>query len=326
MAIVSTSTQIVLTTDETFDESSIGRHLSEGKRFLLEWKKQKIESGTSIGTSSAVGKEVTRNCDSNSNNEISIGLSFLRTKESFPTKLLVEEKDQSKKSQPSADDGVINNKISYRSSRKKRKSIVFLSSVDDASSNSINNNSKRWWKKEKSIRDSIPSNASGIVGVMGRKINMEQMCENNTSVYSMLRSWVEDDPCKDQNEVTSIKTGRNNRKTISEYATMKPVSESGSAKIDKISTINNYINSSISRMKSAHGNTSLLPSSSSSPPLSPPFDLIKWLDTDPNLRTTIPYYPEKQMQEFSEHHRTKEAAKASRALAKKKLRSAGIFW
>lgn len=323
MAIVSTSTPIVLTTDETFDESSIGRHLSEGKRFLLEWKKQKIESGTSIGT---VGKEVTNNCDSNSNNEVSIGLSFLRTEESFPTKLLVEEKDQSKKSQPSADDGVINNKISYRSSRKKRKSIVFLSPVVASSSNSSSNNSKRWWKKEKSIRDSIPSNASGIVGVMGRRINMEQMCENNTSVYSMLRSWVEDDPCKDQNELTSIKTGRNNRKTISEYVTMKPVSETGSAKIDKISTTttNNYISNSISRMKSAHGNTSLL--LSSSPPLSPPFDLIKWLDTDPNLRTTIPYYPEKQMQEFPEHHRTKEAAKASRALAKKKLRSAGIFW
>jgi hypothetical protein len=311
MTIVS-APSILLTTDETFDESAIGSHISEGKKYLIEWrKKQKIAEVETITISDdddididAAGKPTISTSD-----EMSKGLAFLMTQESFPIKLLTEEEDLS------ADDSALvnsnsNTNIPYSKSsrRSKRKSVVFQST----------NNNNQWWKKEKAIQDLIPSNDSGIVGVMGRKIDMEQMCENNSSVYSMLRAWVENDPSNIDRRnkpppppVDSSSSSSSSRKTISEYATMKPKPVSvrgGPARIEWSRSNNNNR------------------ATASSPSLPAPFDLIKWLDTDPNLRMTIPYYPdEKQTRELAEQHKAKQAAKAARSLAKKRLKSKGIL-
>ena len=322
MAIVSAPSTL-LTTDETFDESAIGSHISEGKKYLIEWrKKQKIAEVETITISDdddddnidAAGKPIPSTSDDMSN-----GLAFLMTQETFPTKWLTEEEDLS------ADDSALvnnytnsNTHISHSKSsrRNKRKSVVFQSN-----NYNNNNNNKRWWKEEKAIQDLIPSNDSGIVGVMGRKIDMEHICENNSSVYSMLRAWVENDPSNTDRrnkpppppvDGSSSSSSSSSRKTISEYATMKPkpVSVSGGpARIEWSRSKNN------NRAKKA-----------SSPSLPAPFDLIQWLDTDPNLRMTIPYYPdEKQTRELAEKYRTKQAAKAARSLAKKRLKLKGIL-
>ncbi|OEU12622.1 hypothetical protein FRACYDRAFT_243876 [Fragilariopsis cylindrus CCMP1102] len=318
MTIVSAPSTL-LTTDETFDESAIGSHISEGKKYLIEWrKKQTIAEVETITISDddddddndTAGKPTPSTSDDMSN-----GLAFLMTQETFPIKWLTEEEDLS------ADDSALvnnytnsNTNISHDkpSRRNKRKSVVFQS-------NSSSNN-KRWWKEGKAIQDLIPSNDSGIVGVMGRKIDMEHICENNSSVYSMLRAWVENDPSNTDRcntpppppvDGSSSSSSSSSRKTISEYASMKPipVSVSGGPARIEWSRSNNK-----SRAKA------------SSPSLPAPFDLIQWLDTDPNLRMTIPYYPdEKQTRELAEKYRTKQAAKAARSLAKKRLKLKGIL-
>jgi hypothetical protein len=308
----------LLTTDETFDESAIGSHISEGMKYLIEWrKKQKIAEVETITISDdddddnyavdATGKSTASTSD-----DVSTGLAFLLTHESFPAKLLKEEEDMSADDSASVNN---NNKISYNESsrRNKRKSVVFQS-------NNSNNTNKQWWKKEETIQDLIPSNDSGIVGVMGRKIDMEQMSENNSSVYSMLRAWVENDPSntdrrnKPPPPPVDSSSSSSSRKTISEYATMKPVTKSSSGSATRIEW------SRTNNKNSGRVKTSSLSSSV------PPFDLIKWLDTDPNLRMTIPYYPdEKQTRELAEQHKAKQAAKAARALAKKRLKSKGIL-
>jgi hypothetical protein len=308
MAIVSAPSTL-LTTDETFDESAIGSHISEGKKYLIEWrKKQKIAEVEIITISDDDDIDSTGKLRASTSDDMSIGLAFLMAQESFPIKLLTEEEDLS------ADDSALvnsnsNTNIPYSKSsrRSKRKSVVFQST----------NNNNQWWKKEKAIQDLIPSNDSGIVGVMGRKIDMEHMREKNSSVYSMLRAWVENDPSntdrRNKPPPPPVGSSSCNRKTISEYATMKPkpISISGGpARIEWSRSNNN------NRAKA----------SSPSPSLPAPFDLIKWLDTDPNLRMTIPYYPdEKQTRELAEKHKAKQAAKAARSLAKKRLKSKGIL-
>ena len=47
----------------------------------------------------------------------------------------------------------------------------------------------------KFIQESIPSNASGIYQIYGRRINLDALVDGgNTSVYSLMRAWVQDDP------------------------------------------------------------------------------------------------------------------------------------
>ena len=350
-----------LTTDETFDESSIGQYLPEGRRYLedwREWKKQRLSSSeseselsckrsTSTTTSTSTSTLKNNGVIAASNTSEEDVLLFLRTEESFPIQLLTEENESSSST---------NEDISslFRSSRGKRKGIVFLSS---ASSQSKTPSSCC----EKTIRDSIPPNASGVVGVMGRKINMERLLalcgndndnnnnNNNPSVYSMLRSWVKNDPFKSTettitNNALSASDGHriHERKALMDYAAMKKKSDSSSSTTTARTTSdennNNAdtdtvdVNKSL-ELKQQYSDVVVVPPptpTATSTTQTQPFDLIKWLDTDPTLRMTIPYYPDAKellSQAATKRHTasTKKAAAKARAVAKRRLISKGIL-
>ncbi len=77
----------------------------------------------------------------------------------------------------------------------------------------------------------IPPNASGVVSVMGRRINVDRLVNGNASLYSMLRSWIHDDPDEAMSPI-SVKSVR--RKTLEDYRKQRPVKEK-STNLSKIS-------------------------------------------------------------------------------------------
>ena len=172
------------------------------------------------------------------------------------------------------------------------------------------------------VRSIPPPNASGIVGVMGRSVDLHQFIDttNNANVnddedhdhdhgdaglYSMLRAWVRDDP---ENTVRSAATtdttaaaaaaGNVRRKTLLEYSKKdEPASTKAIAKTAQ---------------------------QQQQPPkllnLEPPPDMLGWLATDPLFRSSTPGYPtQKEIRENLQKSRSKKEAKARR---KRRLNSA----
>ena len=68
----------------------------------------------------------------------------------------------------------------------------------------------------------VPPNASGIVSVMGRRIHVDRLINRNASLYSMLRSWIKDDP---DETMSPIATPSVRRKTLEDYRKQRPIKE-----------------------------------------------------------------------------------------------------
>ena len=67
----------------------------------------------------------------------------------------------------------------------------------------------------------VPPNATGIVSVMGRRIHVDRLINRNASLYSMLRSWIQDDPDETMSPIPVQETVR--RKTLEDYRKQRPV-------------------------------------------------------------------------------------------------------
>lgn len=304
-----------LVTTEKFEEIEFGIYTSEAERCLASWKSNRKMF---MDDSESFRKE-RHGCIAETKFQISSLM--LTTDEPFPNKFSVDKLGSENEGKFWPDllynDSVLingnkssasfpkqnNNVPIFASNGKKRKSIVFSSPF---SANGFASRKREKFLSERSIMESIPSNASTIVQVMGRKINMEQLCSDNSSVYSMLRSWVKGDPGN-----KSMKgTVKKNRKSIMEYASMNTLSETqkeNRAITPKRTEENNAI-------KKKNLGTE-------------PFDLIKWLDTDQYLRTNIPYYPDlKEARDAVEKKKKRKLAiKVVRNRAIKRLWRKGVF-
>mmetsp|Transcript_1092 Transcript_1092/g.2347 ORF Transcript_1092/g.2347 Transcript_1092/m.2347 type:complete len:172 (-) Transcript_1092:121-636(-) len=169
---------------------------------------------------------------------------------------------------------------------------------------------------------------------MGRTIHMDRFADNSdTGIYSMLRAWVEDDPDNSKSEQQSTRhadtsLSLTNRKSLLEYATLKK--NDGEAKVgcdetnnrgDRAGTTTTGVSGSegreAERVEVAMESTE------------EPIYFLNWLDTDPENRECIPYYPtQQQMQEVVNRRKTKRVAKIARkeriANIKRKLKMKGI--
>ncbi|KAL7580105.1 hypothetical protein ACA910_012866 [Epithemia clementina (nom. ined.)] len=74
-------------------------------------------------------------------------------------------------------------------------------SSEAADSNQLNSNDSltteglRLVVSPELIQDSIPTNDSGIIQLYGRRINLDELIDGgNTSVFALMRAWVQDDP------------------------------------------------------------------------------------------------------------------------------------
>merc|ERR1711865_904988 len=163
-------------------------------------------------------------------------------------------------------------------------------------------------------------------------------------VYSMLRSWVKNDPFKSTettitNNAISASDGHriHERKALMDYAAMKKKSDSSSSSTRTAITTSEENNNNADtdtvdvnkslELKQQYSDVVVVPPptpTATSTTQTQPFDLVKWLDTDPTLRMTIPYYPDAKellSRAVTKRHTasTKKAAAKARAVAKRRL-------
>jgi hypothetical protein len=334
-----TSSLKQLTTDEAFLEpSTIGELLPNGRQRYLAWAQTRNKEIGKNQKHNSLSENYDSDCDDEDDNEIDhSGVNFqthglyqietntvtqfmkvnkdrmpanrirklliynLRTLEIFPSKYLVDSDDDDKTEKeetPSTLSATVNNSKIGRI-KKKRKSALFQTtpSLDK------NNNDQ--------IFRSIPPKASGIVGVMGRSVDLDQFIDNNNDdddagLYSMLRAWVNDDPEKAVRSAAAAADSVVRRKTLLEYSNQDGVSPPTTS-------------------------TKAIAKHPQQPKLEQPktVDVLGWMGTDPLFRSSIPCYPtQKEMRELLHRRlsRREDKAKRKRRLdsARKSLRRKGI--
>ena len=72
---------------------------------------------------------------------------------------------------------------------------AFISTTPSASAAYGTISGTQFRATQENIRRAIPANASCVVHVMDRRVNLDA-CAPDASHYSLLRSWVQDDPCR----------------------------------------------------------------------------------------------------------------------------------
>jgi len=340
MDVVDTAAEIpifALTTDEPFHEpTTIGEHLPNGRQRYFEWartRKEEIKKYHGIHVSENHG---SNNSDDSSDKDCADRMESLidnlRTPETFPSKWLVDSDDDEEERSSSTTDFANHSKDASSRRGRNRKSALFQKSSLNHSNSS---GQPPWWKHEEEIVKSIPSKASGIVGVMGRRIHMDRLIDDDASLYSMLRAWVRDDPGdkpfrRVPGAAATDTAATVQRKTLLEYSSTQ-VHSNGSG--SKSSNTTNHDKHSPQRREAgpeseASPTTSTL--TSTLPSTQPPFvDILGWLDIEPELRASIPCYPDQEeMIQLRDQRRAKKEARAARkrrlASARETLRRKGI--
>ncbi len=273
-----------LLSDEPFREPvSTGEYLPKGRERYLAWVGRIQPEIESLSTVINNDPETVDLCDSESETESFYNPlkpkidgkndtvdeeremminSLLRTTELFPSKYIVDLDDASG----------VKSQIRERKKKNSRKSVLFPTIQS----------------KTKEDKDQqLSSNASGFVGVMGRKIHADKLVQENASMYSMLRAWIQDDP---ENAPCSPPTDRStvHRKTLADYTFQKDKC--------KLSTDT--------------------PTTRTTPPKRS-IDLLGWLSMDPRIRPHTPCYP--SMEEMRELHKQRQKKRDARRLRKRRL-------
>eukprot|EP00531_Pseudo-nitzschia_arenysensis_P019443 CAMPEP_0116151706 /NCGR_PEP_ID=MMETSP0329-20121206/20245_1 /TAXON_ID=697910 /ORGANISM="Pseudo-nitzschia arenysensis, Strain B593" /LENGTH=328 /DNA_ID=CAMNT_0003648347 /DNA_START=34 /DNA_END=1021 /DNA_ORIENTATION=- len=282
-----------LLSDEPFREpTSIGEFLPNGRERYLAWAERTQQEIKYLPTvTKNINPETVDLCDSENDTESfenpfkpkTAGKNndavdterelminrLLRTTELFPSKYIVESDEVTHSD--------VKPQIEPEKKKNSRKSVLFPT---------IQSKTKE--DKDQTLSLLVPSNASGIVSVMGRRIHADKLVQGNASIYSMLRAWIRDDP---ENTPCSPPTDRANvrRKTLSDYAfqpnkdkksTDKPTTEKSSRSVD----------------------------------------LLGWLSMDPGIRPYTPCYP--TMEEMRDLHKKRERKRDARRLRKRRLAAA----
>ncbi len=215
-----------LISDETFVEpATTGEFLPNGRKRYQEWSKRRREEihqqltgfgGVSIDGHNPVTSILMSSDDfspSFKNELIQIDLQakgimneLLKTTEVFPSKYLVGSDDKESTIQDAK-----RTLHATALTRKPRKSRLFPS------------NQPRSIHPDQIM---VPTNASGIVNVVERRIHIDRLINRNASLYSMLRAWILGDPDVESiSPIATIASQGVRRKTLEDYIKQEQVKE-----------------------------------------------------------------------------------------------------
>lgn len=319
-----------LITDEVFKEpTNIGESLLFGKKKFVEWK---LERNRTIKHRDRRGIIDTYDSDScfESGKNNSETIRNLLTTETFPSKYLVDSDDEDDTEAKSVlvvapVRGIINSneeekkidnsgglcapqQASLRTTKRPRKTKNLFGTQVATS------HQQRWWKKEDEILRAIPSGASGIVGFLGRRVNLDRLVQRDAGPYSMLREWVRDNPDRDE---PFLWASSSSSSSSSSQVARTPLHQQIRERAENRDT----------------GGSSIHPNPISEPPTTvqpqKTVDMLQWLSADPLCRTSIPCYPMvEDIKQLKQKRKAKAMARRERrkriAATRNKLRRMGI--
>lgn len=306
---------MTLTTDETFlEDVKIGLYLPNGKKCFLEWQQQRA---TEVKHAMARGKFEEKEDDASDSNVDEIDL-FARlsknvqqgnkeipvasdarsmlTAETLSTKWLADDDDDNSEGKK---------ELSPFDSKDSATTPISIIRKNPETGNS----GRRGSRKRKTpifdqgggIQRSDASVKDGIL--VGQSIET-----NSSSVYSMLREWVQKDG---RVGVTSVRR----RNVLMDYASMKP------------NTIDDNRNGETGETDVSNSESLAQTTGATTTSTPPAVNLFYWLKTPPSKRAYYPFYPTNE--EVRERQKAKAAAKVARkkrvATIKANLKRKGIF-
>lgn len=281
--------------------------LNHGIHFLADDCDSDIEP---LRTFPAGNRSIPSTAPSDDNNKYADLVESLRTPETFAKKYFMDSEDESdedntqdvsKQPQHAVQQG-------RASFKKKRKSGLFPKLPCGGKPQPADDD-------DALLRSLVPPGASGIVGVMGRRIHADRLIQNDTAgLYSMLRAWVKDAPDHESSPSTAAPRVPSKRKTLSEYAALE------------IAPDNKNNDSAVSESVVTTTTTR-----NTSPPSTPKtvVDVLGWMDTPAHLRSTTPCYPtQEEMRKLLDQRRARHASRAARKkrldAVKERLKRKGV--